>query len=168
MRETSSMAGARDPRRTLPRPFAGSGALGLEALSRGAASCDFVDTSAAALRQIEHHLRLLVPGVPPAASRHPPWLSSRQALAFTISYSSTRRSVRTWLILFARNWTSRARWPPAVWPTWKRRCETRTPCASQVAPAQGKVAGEVSYRLLCGKGDLDTRKPAATGRGTTL
>ena len=39
--------------------FAGSGALGLEALSRGAASCDFVDTSAAALRQIEQHLRLL-------------------------------------------------------------------------------------------------------------
>lgn len=39
--------------------FAGSGALGLEALSRGAASCDFVDTSATALRQIEQHLRTL-------------------------------------------------------------------------------------------------------------
>ncbi len=39
--------------------FAGSGALGLEALSRGAASCDFVDTSSTALRQIEQHLRLL-------------------------------------------------------------------------------------------------------------
>lgn len=37
--------------------FAGSGALGLEALSRGALSCDFVDTSAAALRQIKHHLQ---------------------------------------------------------------------------------------------------------------
>ena len=36
--------------------FAGSGALGLEALSRGATHCDFVDTSAAALRQIEAHL----------------------------------------------------------------------------------------------------------------
>ncbi len=39
--------------------FAGSGALGLEALSRGAAHCDFVDTSAASLRQIEQHLALL-------------------------------------------------------------------------------------------------------------
>lgn len=39
--------------------FAGSGALGLEALSRGAASCDFVDTTATALRQIEHHLTVL-------------------------------------------------------------------------------------------------------------
>lgn len=36
--------------------FAGSGALGLEALSRGAAHCDFVDSSRAALRQIGAHL----------------------------------------------------------------------------------------------------------------
>ena len=42
--------------------FAGSGALGLEALSRGAASCDFVDTSAAALRQIAAHLETLGAG----------------------------------------------------------------------------------------------------------
>jgi 16S rRNA (guanine966-N2)-methyltransferase len=39
--------------------FAGSGVLGLEALSRGALCCDFVDTSTAALRQIEHHLQTL-------------------------------------------------------------------------------------------------------------
>jgi 16S rRNA (guanine966-N2)-methyltransferase len=39
--------------------FTGSGALGLEALSRGALSCDFVDTSTAALGQIEHHLQTL-------------------------------------------------------------------------------------------------------------
>jgi 16S rRNA (guanine966-N2)-methyltransferase len=39
--------------------FAGSGALGLEALSRGAASCDFVDTSAVALGQIAQHLETL-------------------------------------------------------------------------------------------------------------
>ena len=39
--------------------FAGSGALGLEALSRGATHCDFVDTSAAALTQISRHLGAL-------------------------------------------------------------------------------------------------------------
>lgn len=39
--------------------FAGSGALGLEALSRGALSCDFVDTSTTALGQIERHLQTL-------------------------------------------------------------------------------------------------------------
>lgn len=39
--------------------FAGSGALGLEALSRGADHCDFVDTNATALEQIEAHLKTL-------------------------------------------------------------------------------------------------------------
>ncbi|TXS93805.1 16S rRNA (guanine(966)-N(2))-methyltransferase RsmD [Parahaliea maris] len=39
--------------------FSGSGALGLEALSRGAAHCDFVDTNSVNLRQIERHLNLL-------------------------------------------------------------------------------------------------------------
>ncbi|MCB1705827.1 MAG: 16S rRNA (guanine(966)-N(2))-methyltransferase RsmD [Halioglobus sp.] len=39
--------------------FAGSGALGLEALSRGAAHCDFVDIAGAAVRQIQHHLETL-------------------------------------------------------------------------------------------------------------
>jgi 16S rRNA (guanine966-N2)-methyltransferase len=39
--------------------FAGSGALGLEALSRGAQHCDFVDTSSATLAQILQHLNTL-------------------------------------------------------------------------------------------------------------
>jgi 16S rRNA (guanine966-N2)-methyltransferase len=39
--------------------FSGSGALGLEALSRGAASCDFVDTSGATLAQVTAHLATL-------------------------------------------------------------------------------------------------------------
>lgn len=42
--------------------FAGSGALGLEALSRGAAHCDFIDTSRATLRQIQSHLDTLGAG----------------------------------------------------------------------------------------------------------
>lgn len=39
--------------------FAGSGALGLEALSRGASYCDFVDNSRAALQQVRQHLQTL-------------------------------------------------------------------------------------------------------------
>jgi len=39
--------------------FAGSGALGLEALSRGADHCDFIDTSAPALNQVSQHLATL-------------------------------------------------------------------------------------------------------------
>lgn len=39
--------------------FAGSGALGLEALSRGAASCDFVELAAPSLRAIRENAELL-------------------------------------------------------------------------------------------------------------
>ncbi len=39
--------------------YAGSGALGLEALSRGAAHCDFVDNSRTAMEQIRSHLAAL-------------------------------------------------------------------------------------------------------------
>lgn len=42
--------------------FAGSGALGLEALSRGAGHCDFVDSSSRVCRQIDEHLQLLQAG----------------------------------------------------------------------------------------------------------
>ena len=39
--------------------FAGSGALGIEALSRGAAHCDFVDTDRVAANTVGHHLNIL-------------------------------------------------------------------------------------------------------------
>lgn len=39
--------------------FAGSGALGLEALSRGAAACTMIDSSAAVCRALESHRRAL-------------------------------------------------------------------------------------------------------------
>ena len=42
--------------------FAGSGALGLEALSRGAAHCDFVDTSARVVSQLQQHIASLGAG----------------------------------------------------------------------------------------------------------
>jgi len=42
--------------------FSGSGALGLEALSRGAAHCDFVDKHPASIAQIQRHLEDLGAG----------------------------------------------------------------------------------------------------------
>ena len=42
--------------------FAGSGALGLEALSRGATHCDFLDTSTAAIARLHKHLATLQAG----------------------------------------------------------------------------------------------------------
>jgi 16S rRNA (guanine(966)-N(2))-methyltransferase RsmD len=41
--------------------FAGSGAIGLEALSRGAASCTFVDSSRASVKAIKENIEALVP-----------------------------------------------------------------------------------------------------------
>ena len=49
--------------------FAGSGALGIEALSRGAAACTFVEAAPPALRALRRNLeRLAVPVVRPAAA----------------------------------------------------------------------------------------------------
>lgn len=59
--------------------FAGSGALGLEALSRGAKSCDFVESQRAAARAIEDHLDVLQ-----AAARGR--VINTDALAFTVGY----------------------------------------------------------------------------------
>lgn len=53
--------------------FAGSGALGIEALSRGAGSCTFVESAPSALRALRGNLaRLGVPVVRPAAPEPPP------------------------------------------------------------------------------------------------
>ena len=48
--------------------FAGTGALGLEALSRGAAHCDFVDSSHAVTTRVAEHLERL--GAPNLGSCH--------------------------------------------------------------------------------------------------
>ena len=42
--------------------FAGSGALGIEALSRGAVHCTFVEVDPAALRTVERNLIVVAPG----------------------------------------------------------------------------------------------------------
>ncbi len=51
-----SMLGPEIKNRTIADLFAGSGALGLEALSRGAAHCDFVDSNETAIQTIEENL----------------------------------------------------------------------------------------------------------------
>lgn len=48
--------------------FAGSGALGLEALSRGAASCDFVDSDEQTLLSISSNLSALSANSPPTCA----------------------------------------------------------------------------------------------------
>ena len=86
--------------------FAGSGALGIEALSRGAATCTFVESAPPALRALRGNLeRLGVPlarggggerrGLPAAAGRHAVVLGTdvRRALA-----ADARRGARYTLV----------------------------------------------------------------------
>jgi 16S rRNA (guanine966-N2)-methyltransferase len=54
-----SILGAALPGARVLDLYAGSGALGLEALSRGAASADFVEVSTASLRALEANIRAL-------------------------------------------------------------------------------------------------------------
>lgn len=70
--------------------FAGSGALGLEALSRGAASCDFVESGAVALHALKanvaaRHLRPPDPRHPPSARRKAARIFKRDAIPFVLS-----------------------------------------------------------------------------------
>ena len=63
-----SILGAALPGARVLDLYAGSGALGLEALSRGAVSADFVELSAASLRALEANIRAL--GVDGRATVH--------------------------------------------------------------------------------------------------
>lgn len=61
--------------------FAGSGALGIEALSQGAASCDFVELNPASLRALGDNLTLLGIAEPEARVRRGDALRFVEALA---------------------------------------------------------------------------------------
>ncbi len=68
--------------------FAGSGALGLEALSRGAARCDFVDSSAQVIRQLQQHLATLGAGDRGSCHRRPAleFLQSKPAAPWDVVF----------------------------------------------------------------------------------
>jgi 16S rRNA (guanine966-N2)-methyltransferase len=136
--------------------FAGTGALGLEALSRGAALCDFVDSSRTALNLITGHLttldangqgvchsgpaqRFLEAATPPydIVFIDPPFnlplvLPACHALA-------QRRLLREGALVYVE---SAAINPPPLMPSgWEIY--------------RDKVAGEVAYRLFCVNGADD-------------
>lgn len=85
---------------------AGSGALGLEALSRGAATCDFVEKSLAAVNAIQENLDRL--GGHPGAVIHKDeataFVDALPALAYDVAFAdppydttTARRLVEQWL-----------------------------------------------------------------------
>jgi 16S rRNA G966 N2-methylase RsmD len=96
--------------------FAGSGALGLEALSRGAAHATFLDNDATAIRLIGENLRKL--GETGAAKViRADATARRPAASPATSSSSTRPTAPA---------TPRRRWPPSTRPDgWRRRSSRR-------------------------------------------
>jgi 16S rRNA (guanine966-N2)-methyltransferase len=134
--------------------FAGSGALGLEALSRGAAHCDFVDTNGAALAQIAEHLRTL--GADHAGHCHriaaqqflqqaalpydivfidPPF--KLQMVESVCAFLAEARLLTCNALVYVETAATEA--PPTFPSGWNLRRE--------------KIAGGVTYRLL-GNGDI--------------
>src|SRR5690554_2374613 len=128
--------------------FSGSGALGLEALSRGAAHSTFVDSSAALTTALRGNLRLLgsVCGVvvPSAVDTY---LSQRTRQPFDIIFMDPPFR-QDWLpILFplleTRGWVK-----PGGWVYVEHESETQapaTPCSWQLH--RQKTAGQVTYSL---------------------
>jgi 16S rRNA (guanine966-N2)-methyltransferase len=84
-----SMVQPRLPGATVLDLFAGSGALGLEALSRGAARVDFVDSSAASLRALADNARALDAGDAAVAHRADAlrFVSALEARAYDVAFA---------------------------------------------------------------------------------
>ncbi len=129
--------------------FAGSGALGLEALSRGAGFCQFVDAASAAARRIESHLTLLsCRDAQVFCGAAQAWLQQSAAVTFNIVFIDPpfRQGLldECCKLLEDRNWLAERAWiyieaaadepAPAVPPTWHRHRDKR--------------AGQVAYRLF--------------------
>lgn len=131
--------------------FAGSGALGLEALSRGAASCWFVDSAGAACRQIEEHLALLgADGGRVANADSLRWLQQRPAAlpAFDVVFLDPpfRQGLlgECCALLEERGWLA----PQALIYLESGSDETLPALPPNWLAHRDKRAGQVAYRLF--------------------
>lgn len=128
--------------------FAGSGALGLEALSRGAGFCQFLDSAAPAATRIDAHLTLLsCRAAAVQAIDALQWLQQKSGATFNMVFldppfrqglleeccalleANGRLAPRAWIYIEAAADEA----PPAVPPTWQLHRDKR--------------AGQVAYRL---------------------
>lgn len=128
--------------------FAGSGALGLEALSRGAGFCQFIDAAAVASKRIESHLTLLsCRDAQVHCGNTMQWLEKPASTSFNTIFLDPpfhQDLLNTCCTLLdANGWLAERAWiyiesatdepPPAVPPTWLLHRDKR--------------AGQVAYRL---------------------
>ena len=130
--------------------FAGSGALGLEALSRGAESSLLLEKHPAAARQLKDNLQLLKANngrVEHVDSLH--WLNSAQVShRFDIVFIDPPFALNLWDAVIAaletRNWLADE---AVIYLEAPRDAQLQLPANWQLH--RDKQAGQVSYRLYC-------------------
>lgn len=135
--------------------FAGSGALGLEALSRAASACVFVDTNAANCRQIGEHLRTLQCAAGQVVnSDAAAWL--RQAAPIPLDVIFLDPPFRGDLLgeccalLESRGWLA-----PSAWVYIETAAdETLPPLPPNWRLHRDRTAGRVAYRLFARESPL--------------
>jgi len=118
-------------------PFAGSGALFLEALSRGAAMGQALDASSLAVSSLKEHLgtlRCTVGQVQTADALR--YLETSQRAPTTWS-SLTRRSTRTCCLRCARCWKNASGWPTTPGSTPKARTHHRPSACRELGACTG-------------------------------
>jgi 16S rRNA (guanine966-N2)-methyltransferase len=128
--------------------FAGSGALGLEALSRGAGFCQFLDSATPAAQRIKAHLTLLSCREADVQTIDAlQWLQQQPSNTFNMVFLDPpfRQGLldECCALLEANGWLAERAWvyieaaadetPPTVPPTWQLHRDKR--------------AGQVAYRL---------------------
>ena len=132
--------------------FSGSGALGLEALSRGASYCDFVESDQLAAASIQGNLRLL--GDNSARGR----VTTTDALKFMdaghgagMSCLLIRRSTQASALGHSNTSHPMTALIMTVGFILKRDDRHQRPCLTRSTPCTEKTAGDVLYRLLTPK-----------------
>jgi 16S rRNA (guanine966-N2)-methyltransferase len=129
--------------------FCGTGALGLEALSRGAASCVFVDSSPVVTKQIQQNIHTLACQSAQVVQQSAvQWLTTPPQRPLDIVFLDPpfrQGWLDKLLPLLAKGWLSTRAWVyiemeketplPTLPPSWQLHKE--------------KTAGQLCYRLFC-------------------
>ena len=131
--------------------FAGSGALGLEALSRGAGYCHFVDSASAAIQRIQQHLTLLsCSDANASATNAAQWLRSNPAPSTPFNVVFLDPPFRQNLLGDCCALLESERWlaPDALIYLEAGVDEVLPPLPSNWSVHRDKKAGQVAYRLF--------------------
>lgn len=127
--------------------FAGAGALGLEALSRGAAHCTLIEKDAPAAQQLRANIALLQAqnGAVEQADALA-WLTQYRGPAFDLVFIDPPFAADLWQATFALL-EQRALLSSSSWIYVESPAQLAPPAPANWQSHREKIAGEVCYRL---------------------